>query len=75
VLLDFGPFVNRQAYYSLQDPNAIPFPAALSGLPAGYIGLTSQQLWNQFGVAVGGALAPANAISVPEVYGLVGPAT
>jgi len=75
VILDFGPFQNQRAYYSVQAPSAIPFPTAFTGVPAAYVGLTSQQLWDRFGIAVGGTLAPAGAISVPQVAGLVGPNT
>ena len=74
VILDFGPFQNQRVYYEVQAPSAIPFPSAMPNLPTAYIGLTSQQLWNQFGIAVGGTLAPASAVSVPSVVGLVGPA-
>jgi len=73
VILNFGSFQNSRVYYAVQEPSAIPFPAAFEGIPAAYIGLTSQQLWNQFGIAVGGTLAPADAVSVPEIVGLVGP--
>jgi Ca2+-binding RTX toxin-like protein len=69
VILNFGPFVNQRVYYDLQHPDAIPFPKAAAGVPSDYIGLTSQQLWDQYGVAVSGSLAPANTITVPLISG------
>ncbi|MEX2092009.1 MAG: G8 domain-containing protein, partial [Pirellulales bacterium] len=74
VILDFGPFQNQRVYYEVQAPSAIPFPTAMPNLPTAYIDRTSQQLWNQFGLRVGGTMAPANAVSVASVVGLVGPA-
>jgi hypothetical protein len=75
VLFNFGQFQNQRIYYSVQAPSAVPFPVAEPGVPAAYVGLTSQQLWNQFGLAVGGTLAPVGAISLPEISGLIGPPT
>ena len=74
VILNFGQFQNQRAYYGIQSPQAIPFPQSVPGVPAAYVGLTSQQLWDQFRVAIGGTLAPDEAISDPSIYGLVGPA-
>jgi hypothetical protein len=75
VIFDFGPFQTQRIYYAVQAPSAVPFPVAVPGVPAVYVGLTSQQLWNQFGLAVGGTLAPTGAISLPEISGLIGPPT
>jgi hypothetical protein len=75
VILNFGPYRNQRVYYDVQSPTAIPFPTAGNGIPAAYIGKTSLQLWTQYGVAIGGALAPLNAITPKEITGLVGPAT
>jgi hypothetical protein len=63
---------NIQQVWSLeQAADFVPFPAALTGLPPEYVGLTNQQLFDQFGVAVGGEVAPANAFSIPGIRGLV----
>ncbi len=75
LILDFGPFDNQRAYYSVQDPLAVPFPVADSGVLPAYVGLTTQQLWDQFGVAVGGEVAPAGTYIAASIDGLVGPAT
>ncbi len=72
VILDFGPYQNQRLYYLMQAVSAVPFPIAEPNVPTGYIGLTTLQLWNQFGVLVGGSAAPASAISVPGIVGLVG---
>jgi Ca2+-binding RTX toxin-like protein len=72
VVLNFGPYHYQRLYYAAQAPGAIPFPKSIPSLPNQYVGLTSQQLWNQYGVAVGGAVAPANTITVPSIVGLIG---
>ncbi len=51
----------------------MPFPSQIGDIKSSYIGLTNQQLWNQFGVALGGELAPLNATPQPGIYGLVAP--
>ncbi len=73
VLLNFGPYVNRQLYFVMEQADAIPFPTARPDAPAAYIGLTNQQLWDQFGVALGGGVAPAVLISAPNIIGLITP--
>ena len=73
VILNFGPYQNQRVYYEIQAANAIPFPKQITALPPSYVGRTSQQLWNQFGVAVGGTLAPANVTLDPRIIGLLGP--
>ncbi|MGD9633484.1 MAG: G8 domain-containing protein [Pirellulales bacterium] len=73
VFLNFGSFRNQRVYYLAQAPTAVPFPVASAGIPPEYIGKTSQQIWDQYGVAIGGALAPSNAISIPLITGLLGP--
>jgi hypothetical protein len=75
VTLNFGAFHNQRLYYTIQDPSAVPFTSPLPGMPTAYIGLTSQQLWDQYHVAIGGELAPAVTTTSPLIYGLVGPAT
>jgi len=73
VMLDFGPFDNKRLYYPEQATSAVPFPSAIDGLPTEYVGLTNQQLWDQYGVALGGAVAPAGSYTVPEITGLIAP--
>lgn len=73
VRLDYGPYSNQQLYFRQQDASAVPFPEPVPGLPPGYVGLTQSQLFQQFGVAVGGAVAPSNAFVSSDVLGLIGP--
>ena len=73
VMLDFGPFANKRLYYTQQGAGAVPFPAPTDGLPAEYVGLTNSQLWTQYGVALGGAVAPAGSYTVSQIIGLIAP--
>jgi hypothetical protein len=73
VILDFGPFNVHRLYYVQQAANAVPFPEPREGLPPEYVGLTNQQLWDQYGVALAGGIAPSNAFTVPYVTGLIAP--
>jgi hypothetical protein len=63
----------KQVYYTEQASNFVPFPAgqAASYVPAQFIGLTNEQLWSQFGLALGGIVAPPNATTVPGINGVV----
>ncbi len=74
IVFDFGPYNNQRVYYVEQRATAVPFPSAAPDVPAAYVGLTNQQLWNRIGVAVGGSIAPSDAIEVAGILGLVGPA-
>ena len=56
MVLNFGENVNREIFFSAQNPSAIPFPEAKPHIPTEYVGLTSQQLLDQFGKAIGGKL-------------------
>jgi Ca2+-binding RTX toxin-like protein len=70
---------NFQVFYYEQHPDYIPPETGTSWHMTGSpeAGLTNQQLWNKYGVAVGGALAPSvdsqssNAQDRPEIHGLV----
>lgn len=75
VILNFGLFRNQRVFYEVQAPTAIPFPTAIGGIPAQYIGKTSLQLWTQYGVAVGGQLAPSVPLLNSIITGLLGPAS
>ncbi len=61
----------RELYFDQQQPNVIPYgedfeydPDA-SSVPfnEAYIGMTNQALWDQFGVAFGGEVLPADAVN------------
>jgi hypothetical protein len=70
-----------EIYYAEQAANYVPFNTAIPGsvnsnVPSQLLNQTNLQLWNQFGLAVGGIVAPAGAsTSNPKISGLVGPAT
>jgi hypothetical protein len=70
-----------QLYYNEQAADFVPFPAISSAsgapvtapyIPAQLLGLTNQQIFNQFGLAIGGIIAPANATRDPKINGLIG---
>jgi hypothetical protein len=69
VILDFGLFDHQQAFYWRQLAHIIPFPDARPDVPAAYVGLTNQQLWDRFGKALGGQIAPSDTFSVPNIVG------
>jgi hypothetical protein len=71
VVLDYGPFDGHQAHYPEQLPTAVPFADSYRIVPSEYVGLSSQQLWDQFGVAVGGTLAPADGIRFPRFNAII----
>jgi hypothetical protein len=69
IILNPGSDTEQQLYFPGQRPDSVLFPVARSDTPAEYIGLTSQQLLDQFGVALGGMLAPTDVFTVPLVKG------
>lgn len=71
VVLDYNQFDNQQAYFTTQLADAIPFPEALPHVPTAYVGLTTQQIRNVYGLTIGGELAPSDATTVQGVRGLV----
>lgn len=78
IVLNFGPYKNERVYYNRQLANDIPIPNPLSfnlfedeavSVPAQYVGKTNQQLLDQYNLAFGGAIMPADARTIPEVTG------
>ncbi|MFM9965219.1 MAG: G8 domain-containing protein [Planctomycetaceae bacterium] len=69
-------FNNHQVYYFKQAANYVPFPASatetLSWLPPEIVGKTNAELWELFGIAPGGVVAPEDAVIVEGINGLVG---
>ncbi|MDB5392472.1 MAG: hypothetical protein JWM11_8118, partial [Planctomycetaceae bacterium] len=80
----------QQVYFNEQAANYVPYPdatwitnhpntahgpVAAAWVPAALTDLTNTQLWNQFGLAIGGVVAPSSAVADPLINGLVGPAT
>jgi Ca2+-binding RTX toxin-like protein len=76
VTLNYGSFVNQRLYYAAQQASYVPFPIGGAYIPPQYVGLTNQQLHDQFGREIGGEIAPSNVLqSVSGIGGLVGPVT
>jgi hypothetical protein len=75
--LSLVQYDGQQLYFNEQAADYVPFQAGAvaSWVPVQLIGLTNQQLWNQYGIAFAGALAPASATTATGLYGLLGPAT
>jgi hypothetical protein len=73
ITLTHNDCTGQRIYSAQQAASFVPFPAALAGLTPGYVGKTNQQLWDEFGLAVGGQIAPAGATTAPGVVGLFNP--
>jgi hypothetical protein len=69
IVLNFGSIANQQLYYLGQRPDAVPFPTFRADIPAFYVGLSNQQLWDELGVALGDAIAPSDTFTVPFING------
>ncbi|MBA4065580.1 MAG: hypothetical protein C0501_18075 [Isosphaera sp.] len=66
-----------QLYYPEQAASFVPFVAgtAPAFVPAELLGKTNQELFDQYGLAIGGKPAPAGAAARDGITGLVGPVT
>jgi hypothetical protein len=72
LLVEDARFPGRTLYFAEQHPDAVPFPASeVEQLR----GKTARQLSAEYGLAVAGSLAPADAVKWAGVRGLVGPVT
>jgi hypothetical protein len=69
-------FNGKQLYYNEQAANFVPFTPDLAQkepfIPTALVGLTNQQLFTQYGLAIGGVVAPSDATTNPKIYGLIG---
>ena len=67
-------FNNHQVYYDKQAADFVPFTLETSPdwVPDELLGLTNTELWNQYGIAPGGTVAPEDAIRIDRINGLVG---
>jgi hypothetical protein len=68
-------FQGRQVYFSAQSPAFTPFPSnqAPGLIPEKLIGLSNEQLFANYGIVVGGVMAPADFVMPSRINGLVGP--
>lgn len=72
----------RQLYYPEQAADRVVFTRqpenvkkmgrAEGGVPESLIDKPNQEIWQKYGLAVGGALAPADAVAMPRVNALLG---
>ena len=69
VVLNFGPLQSKRVYYWRQQADVVPFPTPRADVPAAYVGLTNRQLWDRFGKALGGEVAPAAVYVLPYISG------
>jgi hypothetical protein len=70
-------YKGQQVYYLEQAADSVPFPTldTTPNLPPEFVGLTNQQLFDTYGLAIGGIVAPPDAAaSDPHVRGLIGSA-
>ena len=65
--------MSRRLYFNEQAASFVPFPAEGMFIPPDYVGKTNEQLFTAFGVALGGEIAPADAVTVPGIVGLLAP--
>jgi hypothetical protein len=71
--MDTVRYQGRQLYFPEQAADHVPFSEKAGGsLPQELIGKTNQEMWNRYGLAIGGTLAPADAHQEPRIHGLVG---
>jgi len=65
-------FPGQTVYFAQQRPDAVPF----RDIPVEQLrGKSARQLWDEYGLAIAGSLAPAKATKQAGVRGLVGPVT
>jgi hypothetical protein len=78
ILLQTQADGNKEVYFSEQAAGFVPFATAaapdyLTGtVPAPLVGLTNQQMWGTYGLAMLGEPAPADAVADPSTNGLIG---
>jgi len=68
-------FKGQQLYYDEQAANFVPFPAATaqSYIPAALEDMTNSKIFNTYGLAIGGIVAPSDAITnPPRIHGVLG---
>jgi hypothetical protein len=72
-LLNLPGYAGKQVYYLEQAADHVPFQASAAGsVPAALLGKTNREMWDRYGLALGGAVAPPDARPDPRIYGLVG---
>jgi hypothetical protein len=81
VRIDTEKYPKQQLYYPDQGADYVPLKAEASGkfrpsarghVPDELIGKTNRELWERYGLAIAGGVAPAGARTDPRIEGLVG---
>jgi hypothetical protein len=81
VRLDTPKYRGKQLYYVEQGADHVPLKTVASGkfrsaatghVPAELIGKTNRELWEKYGLAIAGTVAPADAAKDPKIDGLIG---
>jgi hypothetical protein len=81
VRIDTEQYPKQQLYYTDQAADYVPLKAEASGkfrssarghVPDELIGKTNRELWEKYGLALAGGVAPAEARTDPRIEGLVG---
>jgi hypothetical protein len=62
----------KELYWADEAPSAVVFPTGNAGIPPQLVGLTAQQIYDQYGIAPQGLLAPADTVPMPGSNGLIG---
>lgn len=80
-------YLGKQLYYLEQAADHVPLRKNLTpeeakrlgtaegSVPEEMIGKTNRELWDQYGLAIAGAVAPPGATTQPGIHGLIGPRT
>jgi hypothetical protein len=55
--------------YLRQQADAVPLPEPRTDLPTAYVGLTNQQLWDNYGVALSGEIVLLTTFNLPNLQG------
>lgn len=87
IRMDAAPHAGTQLYFKEQAGSYVPFPrnpsqrdmkqlgATVGAVPDRLIDLTNEQMMQKYALAIGGAIAPANATTAPRIHGLIGAPT
>jgi hypothetical protein len=70
---NFQVFYTAQVASFIVPQTGLDAVAGTDAVGSPVAGLTNQQNWNQFGIAIAGEIAPASATSRPGIVGLVNP--
>jgi hypothetical protein len=81
IRLDTPKHAGKQLYFLEQGADYVPLKTVASGkfrsaatghVPADLIGKTNRELWQKYGLAIAGIVAPADATTDPKIDGLIG---